>query len=168
MEDVNMPMPILKEMVPLVRLPPWGAGTWGTILCLKMTAGKGIQHAEMFPLLNKENSNPLELFQIWLNLPRKNKFVEPHYSMLWQEQIPVEASWILPPASKGINRTLYFFEGDQLMINKSAVQVDYGIDLVAHQLAELTNGSREGRFLLLQGRFALHADGREQFPPRLL
>ncbi len=55
-----------------------------------MTAGKGIQHAEMFPLLNKENSNPLELFQIWLNLPRENKFVEPHYSMLWQEQIPVK------------------------------------------------------------------------------
>ncbi len=31
-----------------------------------MTAGKGVQHCEMFPLLSKEKENPLELFQIWL------------------------------------------------------------------------------------------------------
>lgn len=54
-----------------------------------MTAGKGIQHSEMFPLLNKELENPLELFQIWLNLLKKNKFVEPHFSMLWADTIPL-------------------------------------------------------------------------------
>jgi redox-sensitive bicupin YhaK (pirin superfamily) len=54
-----------------------------------MTAGKGIQHAEMFPLIHTERSNPLELFQIWLNLPGAKKFVEPHYAMLWKESIPV-------------------------------------------------------------------------------
>ena len=34
-----------------------------------LTAGRGIQHAEMFPLVERERDNPLELFQIWLNLP---------------------------------------------------------------------------------------------------
>jgi len=53
-----------------------------------MTAGKGVQHSEMFPLLDKENDNPLELFQIWLNLPKSDKFAEPHFTMLWDEVIP--------------------------------------------------------------------------------
>ena len=52
------------------------------------TTGKGCQHAEMFPLVNKDKDNTLELFQIWLNLPAVNKFVEPHYKMLWNEDVP--------------------------------------------------------------------------------
>jgi redox-sensitive bicupin YhaK (pirin superfamily) len=54
-----------------------------------MTAGKGVQHCEMFPLLSKEKDNPLELFQIWLNLPKAKKFAMPHFAMLWSDQIPL-------------------------------------------------------------------------------
>ncbi len=53
-----------------------------------MTAGKGIVHSEMFPLLKTEEDNPVELFQIWLNLPRKNKMAEPFFAMLWHEKTP--------------------------------------------------------------------------------
>lgn len=53
-----------------------------------MTAGKGIVHCEMFPLLDPEAGNTGELFQIWMNLPAKDKMVDPHFSMLWSESIP--------------------------------------------------------------------------------
>src|SRR5437016_8134294 len=53
-----------------------------------LTAGAGIVHSEMFPLLDRAAPNPLELFQIWLNLPRADKLVEPHFAMFWRDQIP--------------------------------------------------------------------------------
>ncbi len=65
-----------------------GAGRYGGGDVQWLTAGKGILHAEMFPLLDRENPNPLELFQIWLNLPAADKFAEPHYTMFWRESIP--------------------------------------------------------------------------------
>ncbi len=53
-----------------------------------LTAGRGIVHCEMFPLVHQDADNPLELFQIWLNLPKVDKMVEPHFSMLWDRTIP--------------------------------------------------------------------------------
>jgi quercetin 2,3-dioxygenase len=53
-----------------------------------MTAGSGIVHAEMFPLLDARGRNPAELFQIWLNLPARNKFASPYFSMFWKDRVP--------------------------------------------------------------------------------
>ncbi|MBK9035085.1 MAG: pirin family protein [Myxococcales bacterium] len=53
-----------------------------------LTAGRGVVHCEMFPLLEREQDNPAELFQIWLNLPRASKMAEPHFTMLWHDTIP--------------------------------------------------------------------------------
>jgi len=179
-----------------------GAGRYGKGDVQWMTAGKGIQHAEMFPLINMETPNPLELFQIWLNLPKESKFVEPHYAMLWNEQIPVistidqhgratritliagsledhmapdpaphswatlpenevaiwymemdsESIWNMPTASMGANRTLYFFDGDQILINDVSVKANHGIHLDPLIAVQLSNGSKKSRLLLLQGK----------------
>jgi redox-sensitive bicupin YhaK (pirin superfamily) len=54
-----------------------------------LTAGRGIVHSEMFPLLHDDEPNPLELFQIWLNLPAESKLADPYFSMLWARDVPV-------------------------------------------------------------------------------
>ncbi len=53
-----------------------------------MTAGEGVVHSEMFPLVHEDKPNPLELFQIWLNLPRANKMSKPYFTMFWNQHIP--------------------------------------------------------------------------------
>ena len=53
-----------------------------------LTAGAGIVHSEMFPLRSTEHDNPLELFQIWLNLPTAAKAVDPDFRMYWSADIP--------------------------------------------------------------------------------
>jgi hypothetical protein len=53
-----------------------------------LTAGQGIVHCEMFPLLDQDGPNPCELFQIWLNLPAADKMVDPYFTMLWNHDIP--------------------------------------------------------------------------------
>lgn len=52
-----------------------------------LTAGRGTVHSEMFPILNEHAPNPLELFQIWLNLPRASKLVDPYFAIFWSDQI---------------------------------------------------------------------------------
>ncbi|MDM0044589.1 pirin family protein [Variovorax dokdonensis] len=55
-----------------------------------LTAGGGVVHSEMFPLLRTDADNPLELFQIWLNLPAASKMAPAHFTMFWSERIPRE------------------------------------------------------------------------------
>ncbi len=65
-----------------------------------LTAGAGIQHAEMFPLVHDDRDNPLELFQIWLNLPAADKMAPPHFKMFWADAVPT-----VSPAA-GVSATL--------------------------------------------------------------
>jgi len=65
-----------------------------------LTAGAGIQHAEMFPLVHRDRDNPLELFQIWLNLPAADKMAPPHFTMFWADAVP-----LVTPAA-GVSVTL--------------------------------------------------------------
>ncbi|NAS12954.1 pirin family protein [Poritiphilus flavus] len=172
------------------------AGRFGEGDVQWMTAGRGVQHSEMFPLLQTERDNPLELFQIWLNLPAQSKFADPHFKMLWHEDIPVlkedgaslkliagayqstEApapapdSWAANPenqvsiwnllldpnatfsipAAAGVNRTLYYYEGDKAQLLDEQISVNTGIELHPEHTITLKNGDRSSGFLLLEGK----------------
>ncbi|MBN1984779.1 MAG: pirin family protein [Prolixibacteraceae bacterium] len=167
-----------------------------------MSAGSGLQHSEMFPLLNQNKENTLELFQIWLNLPAEKKKGKPAFKMLWGETIPSpvfysdnkkqtrvdivagqiedfrapepvpaswafnkenevaiwqismeeNASWEIPAARQKINRSLYFFEGDSIQINKEKIAVNHLIELDSAQKIILHNENKPARLLLLQGK----------------
>lgn len=167
-----------------------------------MTAGKGVQHSEMFPLIHEDKENTMELFQIWLNLPKKNKFVEPHFKMLWNDVIPnykhtdtnnkktnieiiagkineikaaspppdswaavdnnevavwnikmeAGASFELPKASSTTNRTIYFYEGEELNVSGNKVPKYSAAILKADATSILQAGKTEVSILLLQGK----------------
>ncbi len=53
-----------------------------------MSAGQGVVHSEMFPLVDDKSGNPGELFQIWLNLAGADKMRPAHFAMVWNEDIP--------------------------------------------------------------------------------
>ena len=53
-----------------------------------MTAGRGLVHAEISPAEFKERGGPLEILQLWVNLPARLKMTAPRYVGLQREEIP--------------------------------------------------------------------------------
>lgn len=66
-----------------------GAARYGQGDVQWLTTGGGVEHGEMFPLVNTDGPNTLEMFQIWLNLPPEGKSAKPDFDMFWAEDIPV-------------------------------------------------------------------------------
>lgn len=54
-----------------------------------MTAGSGLVHSETPSRNLYENGGRLQGFQIWVNLPRKDKMKAPHYQEISHDKIPV-------------------------------------------------------------------------------
>jgi len=61
-----------------------------------LTAGGGIVHSENVPLVDRDAPNPVELFQIWLNLPAARKMDDPYFTMIWADDIPRSTSSTTP------------------------------------------------------------------------
>jgi len=178
------------------------AGRYGAGDTQWLTAGKGVQHCEMFPLIHRNKPNPLQLFQIWINLPQKSKFAEPHFAMFWREDVhrkiftddrgaktrveivagklddiqplspppeswaadstnevaiwimdmEADANWTLPAASEGVNRMLYFYEGESLGIGDTTLEVMTAAVMQPDAAVTLHAGNQPVRILMLQGK----------------
>ncbi len=61
-----------------------------------MTAGSGLVHAELSPEAFKRDGGPLEILQLWVNLPPALKMTEPRYTGVQKADIPPCRS---PPAT---------------------------------------------------------------------
>jgi redox-sensitive bicupin YhaK (pirin superfamily) len=58
-----------------------------------MTAGSGLVHAELSPDAFKRIGGPLEILQLWVNLPSQLKMTKPNYQGLQADHIPsIEAA----------------------------------------------------------------------------
>ena len=55
-----------------------------------MTAGRGVEHSELSPDEFLRRGGPLEILQLWVNLPARLKMTEPRYTGLQKDEIPEE------------------------------------------------------------------------------
>ncbi|MGF7187743.1 redox-sensitive bicupin YhaK (pirin superfamily) [Robbsia andropogonis] len=53
-----------------------------------MIAGSGLIHAEISPDTFKREGGPLEMLQLWINLPRRLKMTPPRYTGLQRDALP--------------------------------------------------------------------------------
>jgi redox-sensitive bicupin YhaK (pirin superfamily) len=53
-----------------------------------MTAGRGLTHAELSPKKFLEKGGPLEILQLWVNLPSRWKMTPPKYEGLQKKELP--------------------------------------------------------------------------------
>lgn len=56
-----------------------------------MTAGSGLVHAELSPAAFKRQGGPLEILQLWVNLPARLKMTPPRYTGVQRDAIPAIA-----------------------------------------------------------------------------
>ncbi|MEM8927885.1 MAG: pirin-like C-terminal cupin domain-containing protein [Bacteroidota bacterium] len=71
---------------------------------------------------------------------------------IWHIRLNPNGELQFPNAAFGVNRTLYFYEGDSIFIGDDTIHSNYGIALDPKQEAIIKTGSQEAKLLLLQGK----------------
>ncbi len=71
---------------------------------------------------------------------------------IWVVSMEAEASWTMPIASKTVNRSIYFFEGESIELSGEKVYFDHSAAFSGDKKMVLKNGNRACRFLFLQGK----------------
>eukprot|EP01052_Picozoa_sp_SAG31_P026373 SAG31_NODE_2385_length_5819_cov_3.572902_7_plen_346_part_00 len=134
-------------------------------------------HHMQFPLLRTDGPNPMELFQIWLNLPKKDKMADPCFKMVAKPIVSVAepAACKLPflplnrcVLSAVVGRADYsteFWPAWKTGLNLLSKQHTSETDHVLGQLCRLTVSLCQARVMLITGQ--LEADGTQemQTPP---
>ena len=178
------------------------AGRYGNGDVQWLTAGAGIQHAEMFPLLDTEGEKSAgiipdlaqpacgqEIRESLLHhalggrCPRFHHTDESGKSIeadiiagslgdisalspapdswaadpanelaIWVIRMQPQASWKMPAASPGVNRTLFFYKGSHMMIDGKRIAANHSVRLRPEIEAAIESGDDECHLLLLQGR----------------
>ncbi|MDX5152202.1 MAG: pirin-like C-terminal cupin domain-containing protein, partial [Acidiferrobacterales bacterium] len=71
---------------------------------------------------------------------------------IWIIDMDANASWMLPAAVAGVNRMLYFFEGDSVAVDGAQLDTMTGVLLQPDVAVKLKAGNKAARLLLLQGK----------------
>lgn len=97
-----------------------------------LSAGAGLRHAQMFPLLHADQPNPLDLLHISLNQAASAKQASPHLRLLWRSAIPK----VLVTDAQGRNTRISVIAGDYRTCQDQALRAAAPrppVDSWAHQ-----------------------------------
>ena len=136
-----------------------------------MTAGSGLIHAEVSSDNFKKTGGPLEILQLWVNLPAKDKMTAPRYIGLQKDEIPtvtlaggvvlhavsgewagtagavqpladVQLAWLAFPAGASVTLPIAAARSIFFYVVRGALRVN-GADTQARQLVEFNHDGDE-------------------------
>ena len=67
-------------------------------------------------------------------------------------RMDAQAKWTIPAAPIGVNRTLYFYHGDEITIDGISVALNHSVELEATHETIVESGTQEVSILILQGK----------------
>ena len=92
-----------------------------------------------------ENAAPFAPPDSWAN-PEENEVA------IYNIKLEPNSTYVLPAAADGVNRTLYYYEGNDLLINEQFIPHYHAADVDESQDLTLQSGAEVSKVLVLQGK----------------